>query len=295
MTNNDPQGSTQISRRQFICLTAVAAGSAVLAANLPRAAQASEAVDASQSPATLIDVSRCIGCGSCQRACNEVKAQPASAAESPTLSAQNFTIVDRYELTGGVERNVKRQCMHCLQPACVSACTVGALKRVEPGIVTVDASKCIGCRYCQYACPFNVPTFAWEGALGVIRKCDFCQDRLAAGEKTACSAACPTGALKGGTREAMLAEAHARIKANPDRYVDHVYGEHEVGGTARLYISDVAFEELKFPKLAETRVSQYTEPIMAKTPVIALGVATVATGLFSLLGRRAEHEHDDGE
>ncbi len=297
--NTQPDNGAQYTRRQFIKLAAVAAGGAVLATNLPKgakaSAQASNQVDPGKTPGTLIDVSRCIGCGACQRACNEVKGTEAPEVLPSMLSATNLTFVEKFELAAGLERNVKRQCMHCLEPACVSACTVGALKRVEPGLVVCDTSKCIGCRYCQYACPFDVPTFGWDGALGVISKCDYCQDRLAVGEKAACTSACPTGALKGGTREEMLAEAHARIKANPDRYVNHVYGEFEVGGTSRLYISDVPFEELGFKDLPEQRVAQYSEPIMKRTPVIALGVATVATGLFSLLGRHAEHGHTDSD
>ena len=149
--------------------------------------------------------------------------------------------------------------MHCVHPACVSACTVGALHRTDGGAVVVDTSKCIGCRYCQYACPFGVPQFEWENTLGVVRKCTSCVERLGAGESPACAAACPSGALKFGQRGNLLEEAHARLAAAADRYLPHVYGEDEIGGTNRLYLSDVSFESLGLPSLGKLPAPHYAE------------------------------------
>ena len=109
-----------------------------------------------------------------------------------------------------------------------------------------DADKCIGCRYCQYACPFEVPTYDWDDPFGLIHKCQLCFSRLSEGQAPACVKACPNGALRFGRRDALLAQAHAQIVSNLDRYVDHVYGEHEVGGTSMLYLSPVPFRSNRF-------------------------------------------------
>ena len=106
-------------------------------------------------------------------------------------------------------------------------------------------------------------------------------------------AGCPSGALKFGTRQDMLAEAHARIQANRDRYIDHVYGEAEAGGTARLYLSDVAFEEIGLPVLDDMPVPHYAEQVMTKTPVVAAGVALFSTAAYALLTRRERGLHAD--
>jgi formate dehydrogenase iron-sulfur subunit len=176
--------------------------------------------------------------------------------------------------------------MHCLHPGCVSACPVAALHKTEEGLVVADVSKCIGCRYCQYACPFGVPKFEWGNTLGVMRKCTGCTDRIVKGQMPACATGCPTGALKAGTRGTLLQEAHARIAAQPDRYYEHVYGEFEAGGTSRLYISDVSFEELGFSTVDSAPVPRYAEQIVTRTPTIALGVAAVSTATYAFLSRR---------
>jgi formate dehydrogenase iron-sulfur subunit len=183
--------------------------------------------------------------------------------------------------------------MHCLEPGCASACPVAALHKTPEGPVVADTNKCIGCRYCQYACPFGVPKFEWDNTLGVMRKCTSCIDRLEAGQQPACAAGCPSGALRFGQRGVMLAEAHGRIAANPDRYVDHVYGETEAGGTARLYLSDVPFEEIGLPVLDELPVPHYAEQVMTKTPAVAAGVALFSTAAYALLKRRERGLHGD--
>jgi formate dehydrogenase iron-sulfur subunit len=176
--------------------------------------------------------------------------------------------------------HIKRQCLHCLHPACVSACTVGALRKTEAGPVVYDADKCIGCRYCQYACPFGIPTYEWSNPVGLIHKCQLCVARLAEGEEPACAVACPTGAIRFGKRKALLAQARAQIISNPDRYVDHIYGEHEVGGTSVLYLSAIPFAALGFPTLGSEPIPRYAEQVMKGTPVIAASVAVLTSGLY---------------
>jgi formate dehydrogenase iron-sulfur subunit len=178
--------------------------------------------------------------------------------------------------------------MHCLSPACVSACTVGALQKTAAGPVVYDAGKCIGCRYCQYACPFGVPSYDWSNPLGLIHKCQMCVGRLAANQPPACVAACSSGALRFGTRKTLLAQARAQIASNPDRYVDHIYGEQEAGGTSVLYLSAVPFAALGFPELGAEPIAHEAEAVMRQTPVVALTVAAVATSLYWLTKRRNE-------
>ena len=170
------------------------------------------------------------------------------------------------QISAAETRYVKFACMHCLNPGCAAACPVGALHRTKEGVVVADTDKCIGCRYCQYACPFGVPKFEWDNPLGVMRKCIGCLQRLAEGKQPACVAGCPSGALRVGTRSELLESAHARIAAHPAKYIDYVYGEHEVGGTSRLYISDVPFEQLGLPAVGDVPVPRYAERVMSKPP-----------------------------
>lgn len=250
--------------------------------------------------AMLIDTTRCIGCRGCQAACKQWHDLPGETTHNtgsyqnpPWINGKTRTVVTFNEVTYNGQFDwvfAKRQCMHCEHPACASACTVGALHKTADGPVVYDSSKCIGCRYCQYACPFEVPAYEWDEVLGLIGKCDFCVDRLAEGMEPACVKACPTEAIIYGEREDLLAEAHRRIAANPTGYVDHVYGEHEAGGTSMLYLSSVPFAALGFPVLRDEPISAYTEEIMRQTPTIALTVAAGASALYWIIKRRQMHQ-----
>ncbi len=281
----------RLSRRRFLQICAPALGGLALLSTTGSSVRASSETDPERIPAVLIDISRCQGCGNCQRRCDVANGLPCT--EQSQLSAETYTIVDERPTGQGDKRFVKRACMHCLHPGCVSACPVGALHKSDEGLVVADTSKCIGCRYCQYACPFSVPKFEWDNTLGVMRKCTGCNERVAKGQMPACTSGCPSGALKAGTRAAMLAEAHARIRSSRDRYVNHVYGEFEAGGTSRLYISDVPFEDLGLPVVDAAPVPRYAEQIVTKTPTIALSVAAVSTATYAFL-RRREHGLEHG-
>lgn len=283
-----------LSRRQFLKFSAATLGGAAVAARTARPASASSGVDRAAVPAMLIDLSRCVGCGNCQRACNEANNLHPTTEQMQGLSAQSFTFVQQVDLEGGKTRFVKRQCMHCLDAACASACPVAALYQATEGSIVYRANRCLGCRYCMVSCPFGVPRFEWEdGLTPEIRKCMFCIERQREGELPACAANCPTGALKVGRRDELLVEAHARIATNPTAYVDHVFGEHEAGGTAMLYISDVPFEQLGFRTDVTTRpVPGYTWDVMSKLPVVVGGLAVVLTGASIVTRRRNGHDHD---
>ncbi|MEO8612016.1 MAG: 4Fe-4S dicluster domain-containing protein [Chloroflexota bacterium] len=223
----------------------------------------------------LIDVSHCIDCRTCMVAC--------SVENNVPMDSTRIWIKD----TGvtGTFPDLKRftgpyHCMHCIDPSCVSACTVGALQRNEDGIVVYDNEICIGCRYCMYACPFEVPNYEWDQQLPLVVKCDMCAARLGEGQQPACAATCPTGAIKFGKYEDMLAEAHQRINDNPGKYVDHIYGEHENGGTATLYISPVPFEALGFPTAGTTSPAFSNRLVTEGTPMVAGAMLVGLSGVY---------------
>ena len=284
-----------ISRRQFLKLSATTAGAAALAAGGAYPARASTGVERDNVPAMLVDISRCVGCGNCQRSCIEANGLYPGTDETGQLGAQTFTVVEHFPLEGGDERWVKRQCMHCLDAACVSACPVRALYRTDEGPVAYRPNRCLGCRYCMVSCPFDVPRFEWPDPLTPeIRKCMFCIERQRDGQLPACVENCPSGALKFGQRGDLLQEAHARIAAGSGYYVDHVYGEEEAGGTAWLYISDVPFEQIGFRTDVPTRaIPEYTWDIMSKLPFVVGGLAVFLTGASIFTRRRQGTHHDE--
>jgi formate dehydrogenase iron-sulfur subunit len=250
----------------------------------------------------LSDLTKCIGCGWCQDACrewNHLSAQEGEAQEiereDPCLSAETWTFPDLREVEAGGQVHrvfVKRQCMHCEHPACVSACPVGALQKQENGAVVYDCTRCIGCRYCMVACPFSIPKFEWSEALPRIRKCTFCVDRQAGGLAPACAGACPTGALTFGERDAIVSEAEARIAAHPDRYHHHIYGKDELGGTSWLYLSPVPFEALGFPTLGPEPVTTLSEAIATYGTVgVAASVSLLLGGVYYWFNGRNAHAH----
>lgn len=232
----------------------------------------------------LIDVTRCIGCGACGEACRAANGQPEPKEAPQQLSAKSFTVVQE---KGG--RYVRRQCMHCVQPACASACPVGALHKLAEGPVAYDWDRCMGCRYCMIACPFGVPTYEWDSPLPRVRKCILCADRVTAGKPTACSEACPAEATVFGERDALVAEAHRRIAADPSKYKDTVFGEFEVGGTSVIYLADVAMAQLGFPaRLHAGPLPQLTGQVLSKIPGVVLIGGVFLYGMYWLTDRKNE-------
>jgi len=207
----------------------------------------------SKAKAILTDATKCIGCERCVQGCVEQNDLPldfpAHFKSNDGLSGARYTSI--VEIPGkdpDTSRFVRRQCMHCVDPTCVAACLVGALTKSPDGPVVYDADKCIGCRYCMLACPFSIPRYEYEKALPYIRKCKMDETCRVAGGAPACTSSCPTGATVFGLREDLITEARRRIDERPELYVDHIWGEHEFGGTSVIYISDSALGDvLKIP------------------------------------------------
>jgi Fe-S-cluster-containing dehydrogenase component len=222
----------------------------------------------------LIDTTACIGCRRCEWACKVAHDMPTASLDTyndrtvfnemrrPDHTA--LTIVNEYP---GKELDqfpidVKFQCMHCNSPACVSACIVKAFYKHPNGTVTWDGDKCIGCRYCMVACPFQIPAFEFDKAIEPdIKKCDFCFERTKVGKLPACVEICPNEVLTYGKREELIDIAHKRIELYPDKYIDHVFGEFEVGGTSWMYLSSKEMPKLGLPDLPRATAPGVSESI----------------------------------
>lgn len=284
-----------ISRRDFLKLAGVGAG-ALAAPAAPRAvAAAPEAAE--ESASMLYDAAICVGCRACQTACKRRsdlphETDPQNLYEMPRdLSADTWTIIQLYQGEDG-QSFVKHQCMHCINPACVSVCPVAALEKTESGPVVYHAERCIGCRYCMAACPFGIPKTQWYKALPLIQKCDFCADRQANGQQPACSEACPTGALIYGKRKEMLGTAKGRLALDPS-YVQHIYGESEAAGTSMLYISKVGFDKLGFPDVPDTNFPEITWPYMAAVPGLIAVMVSLSTAIYFFTHRNKNNNQSE--
>ena len=241
--------------------------------------------------AILTDTTRCTGCEACVAACKRANTLDADAPRRwqraiDDLSATRFTTILHRD-----GASIRQQCRHCADPACVSACLVGALQKTPEGPVIYDSDRCMGCRYCMIACPFEIPRYEWAATVPYVRKCHFCHDRLLGGQVPACVEACPHQATLFGTRDAMLAEARRRLREHPGRYRDTVYGEFDVGGTSVLMISAVPLDFLVAGGNAPDRaVPDLTWAALKKVPGLALGVGGLMAGVFWITDRRMRLE-----
>ncbi|GAB4387716.1 MAG: 4Fe-4S dicluster domain-containing protein [Thermodesulfovibrionales bacterium] len=298
---NDKEGagkargaSPELSRRQFLGGAAALGGAAIIAR--PGKAEAYENFEGwPDSYGMLTDLTRCVGCRSCEKACNEANKLPKPDVpfdqssvfdEIRRPSAKAYTVVNRYEVEGKqVFRKI--QCNHCKEPACATACPIHAYSKTPEGSVYYDPDLCFGCRYCMVACPFYVPAYDYESALEPrIVKCMLCYERIKDGGMPACAEACPVGAVQFGKRKDLIKIARRRIMDNPDRYLDHIYGEHEVGGTNWLYISGVPFDQVGLPTdLPNKPPIELTKGFLSSVPV----VFTVWPALFGMCYAALRH------
>jgi Fe-S-cluster-containing dehydrogenase component len=280
-----------MDRRSFLKTSGVACATLAGA----RKAGAQDNANPEEFVGVLVDTTRCIGCRGCEVACALAHGLPVpdvandGALESTrTTSTTQLTVVNRHETDAG-EVYVKRQCMHCWQPACAAACLTNAMAKTESGPVTWDGDKCMGCRYCMVSCPFDVPKAEYEDWNPKIQKCDLCWDRLQAGQRPACVEACPRDALMFGTKRELMEIARVRIYHHPEDYQHQIYGEFEAGGLGWLYLAAAPFDQLGFPtNLGTTPYPEYTRDFLYSVPLIFFGMPAFLYGLSLLSDRGSD-------
>lgn len=303
-----------IDRRKFLKIASATGAAAV--SSMSRKAEASEKKEPGENSAgCLVDTVLCIGCRQCENACNRSNDRPKPGVpftdksvfrEERRHTPYSLTVVNEYPgspSSDTPERKntyVKYQCMHCVDPACVSACIVGALTKTRDGAVVYNATLCIGCRYCMFACPFQVPAYEyWDTLTPRVYKCEFCVDReKGTGADPACAAACPVEAIVFGKRKDLLKMAKDRIKDRPDRYEDHIYGEHEVGGTSWIYLRGRPRKEiglLELPEKAPPRLTESIQHGIFKYGAIPIAVYGVLGGLMWYNHRKHGVREDENE
>ena len=250
----------------------------------------------------LVDLTKCIGCGSCTVACKMynnnkwIEGRASTDGELAQLADENWTVVRKSVVKDREGREawrfVKNQCLHCKEPACVSACPSRAFQKSPEGPVLYYPQNCIGCRYCMIGCPFNIPKFEWDNPLPKITKCMMCYSRLTKGEAPACVSVCPENVMKFGDLDALLEEAKAIVKPDSSgysKYVQHIFGEEEAGGTSWIYISDVPFKDLGFrTHVPKESLPAKTEKFMHNSPIVGGIWGLILAGLYFITKRRGE-------
>ena len=285
-------------RRNFLKLLGAAGGVAAAASTgVAQAASSSAVAPNPDAIGVLHDSTLCIGCRRCEKACAEVNDRPIPKTPYDDLSVlekkrrtsvDGYTVVNKYA-PEGTKAPVfrKNQCNHCLEPACASACFVKAFIKNPDGSVTYDPSLCVGCRYCMIACPYNIPSYSYNKALNpLIHKCTLCEPRLLEGKLPGCVDICPTGALLFGKRTDLLRLAHDRIGKNPGKYVNHIYGEKEMGGTSWLYLSPVPHVQLGQPALGAASVPELTSGALGAVALVPALWPVLLGGAYAITKRK---------
>jgi formate dehydrogenase iron-sulfur subunit len=296
-----------ISRRKFLGWLG-AAGFGTALGNTARAASNKHFDGYPDSDGVLFDNTRCIGCRKCEESCNRVNELPQPERPFSDLSlldtkrrttAKSYTIVNRYAdaASGKGPLYRKDQCNHCLEPACASACFVRAFTKTKTGAVIYDESVCVGCRYCMIACPFEIPTYEYDKAFSPrVMKCTMCYPRISKGLLPGCVEACPTEALTFGKRQDLLRIGRERIAKFPQRYVDHIYGENEMGGTSWLYLSAVPFSDIGMREdLGVTPAPKLTAGALSVVPMVVGLWPVLLTGIYAINQRKGTIERQEKE
>ncbi|MBI4535003.1 MAG: 4Fe-4S dicluster domain-containing protein [Ignavibacteriae bacterium] len=296
------------TRRDFLKTSALI-GTAVASSSLHPAKAGPKNILSPDRMGVLVDTTVCVGCRSCEWACKVAhgrSTQPLAEYEDRSVyqtsrrpDHESVTVVNehRQEESNGTPVYTKVQCMHCDHPSCVSACIVGAFTKEENGSVVWDTNKCIGCRYCMVACPFQIPAFEFGEALRPdVVKCDFCFSRTQEGKLPACVEMCPVEALTYGPRTELIKVARERIRRAPEKYVHHIYGETEAGGTSWMYLASRDFAGLGLPNVGTHAMPGTSESI--QHGIFAYFIPPVL--LYAMLGgvmwvtrRGKESEHEE--
>ena len=291
-----------MNRRNFI--KGSVAGSAAAALLKPKKVKAMRFEGYPEAMGVLVDLSRCVGCRSCEAACNEEQNLPLPEKPFNDYSVfdelhhgqkrrpdeNSYTVVNRYEIPGQDHPLFRKiQCNHCQEPACLTSCFVNAYTKTPEGAVIYNPDVCVGCRTCMVACPFYIPAFRYSSAFDPrIMKCIFCYDtRLKNGKPPACVEACPQEALTFGRRDDLIRIARQRIRENSTKYIDHIYGEHEAGGTSWMYISPVEFEEAGFDtSVPKEPIINYVKDFLAIVPMVLTIWPALFAGFHLLANRK---------
>lgn len=299
-----------MKRRDFLKGCVLCGATATLCIDGTRSARASGSFEGyPDGMGVLVDMTRCVGCRSCEAACNREQQlpQPDRPFDDPAVLEEHrrptesaYTVVNRYQTEEGGPVYRKIQCNHCNEPACLTSCFVNAYTKTREGAVVYNPKICVGCRNCMIACPFNVPAYSYSSAFNpVVKKCIFCHDtRLKQGRPPACVEICPQEALTFGHRRELLKIGHERIRANPYRYVDRIYGEREVGGTSWLYLSGVPFDKVGFDtELGNEPIISNVKDFLSTVPMVLAIWPALFSGfhLLSTRGRRGHGEDSHSE
>lgn len=296
----------QPSRRQFLKWAGLASGGlyaarSVASTQLPGSGPTSAHADV-EFFGLLIDTTKCIGCRACEEACNSHNKLPepkvSFSSESVFEKVRDtsegaYLVVNRYadEKAADKQSFVRKQCMHCTQPSCASACLCKAMVKTPEGPTVYHEDRCMGCRYCMISCPFDIPKFEYNDPTPFVKKCIGCPDLVSKGEPTACAQACPEGATLFGKRRDLIEEAKKRIYQNPDRYYPHIYGEREVGGTGYMYLSAVPFEKIGLRNDLGTRsYPELTSGFLSSVPLVDILWPAVLFGFNYLITGSEKHE-----
>lgn len=292
METQNNERSSGMKRRSFLKIVG-----ATGAATLPAGQIFAQEEGSDHGPVgILIDTTRCMGCRTCELICAENHGFPepdmdfSVFEEERTTSETQWVVVNEYKTDIG-EVYVKKQCMHCVQPACASACLTRAMYKTEEGPVIWRSNKCMGCRFCMISCPFDVPKFEYHSANPKIQKCNLCWDRQQEGQIPACVENCPGDALMFGRRSDLLEEGKSRIYQNPDAYYHQIYGENAVGGTSVLYLSAVPFDQIGFRKdVGTTPFPEYSKGFLYSVPIILTLVPPFLLAMNNAAKRSSESD-----
>lgn len=300
-----------ISRRRFLAAS-LAGGVAASMTVTKQALGAGTFEGYPEGMGVLVDLTRCVGCRSCEAACNKEQklAPPALPFDDKSVFDQTFhngqkrrpdenayTVVNRYDPEGSAPVYRKVQCNHCNEPACLTSCFVNAYTKTREGAVVYNGNICVGCRNCMVACPFNIPAYSYSSAFDpVVKKCIFCHEtRLKNGLPPACVEICPQEALTFGHRKSLIKVAHERIRSKPGKYVDHIYGEHEVGGQGWMYLSNVPFDQVGFDTtLGSDPIISNVKEFLGTVPMVLAIWPALFSG-FHLLSTRNKGGHGHGD
>lgn len=295
-----------ISRRKFLGWMGAAGIGSLGCRKIARAASPSGLKGYPEGSGVLHDLTRCVGCRNCEKACNKVNNLPdlkipledkSVFMEKRRPDVHQYTVVNQFETPKGPVFR-KNQCNHCLEPACASVCFVSAFSKRPDGPVIYDSSVCVGCRYCMVACPFEIPAYEYDDAFTPeVVKCNMCEQRIEKGLLPGCVESCPKEALIFGKRDDLLKISRNRIHKYPKRYIEHIYGEKEMGGTSWIYLSGTPFKDVGMREdLGNIPAPSLTSGALHVVPMVVGLWPVFLTGMYGMNKRRemiAAREKDD--